>query len=220
MELVINRLSRKDLRVGHEEIGNGLYSNVYSIGDGQCVKVIKMSQGDNWRRQWIEYSNEVETLKNLTGCGVTPYFFDFDEDEDIIYMEEIEGEPLNYKLFMNKPRHEINAILKKVEDAFMQVVNFGYLPQDLHADNIMYHEGNIYFVDLGRFIEMNKVKAKILDIEMLQFKDRRIVKDIEFADCLTQVFTKDGGMAMTHSDIDRLIVRLNERIYKSIGKEF
>lgn len=155
MELIINRLSRKEL-LNSKRVGSGMYSTVYQTQEGIVAKVIDDLYYERWLEEKEKY-DELSTLENLSGCGVTPYYFGYDYDTHAIYMEEIDGPNIEGGLgYYN--RRELNLFWDRLEQACLNVINFGYMPHDLHGNNIKYYQGNVIFIDLGRYQKIDSLR--------------------------------------------------------------
>ncbi len=213
MELIVNRLSRKEIQ-SKKRVGSGMYSEVYNTQEGVAVKLI-----DDFRlSQWItekERYDEIQTLKDLTGCGVTPYFFSYEPLEHAIYMEYIDGECTEIDWLQYKSKHFLNQFWKKLEGALLHVVSFGYMPADLHSGNMIYSEGNIILIDLGRYVKVDKLMR--LHGEYSNKKELYLPQINIMHESIGRSNTK-GDLLIPRNKYDEVLKNVNEAIHRKVSE--
>lgn len=101
--------------------------------------------------------NEVNILYKLKDTSLSPqiYYYNFDENSNIIIIELIKGKPIN-KLKLENTRQKVSLMLK-ILDAMKEIHKLNVIHCDLKPDNILLDlNKNIKIIDFGISISDNK----------------------------------------------------------------
>lgn len=121
-------------------LGEGLKSKVYKYKDRIAVKYAKK-----------EYKEEFNILSDLYIKGVNVVRpLAYDSKRNKLFVEEIVGYNM-YKAIEYLEPNYVDDVFFRLLDMSLDILKKGYKPSDLHADNIIYSNGEIIIIDVDRF---------------------------------------------------------------------
>ena len=129
------------------------------------------------RRQRTKREGKI--IEKLSNIISVPLIYNIDEKRFLIEMEFIEGKRLSDELEAMKEerKHIAEEIGKNI--ALMHNVNI--IHGDLTTSNMIYRDGNVYFIDFGLAFHSNRIEDKAVDvylfIQALKSKHYEIFKE-------------------------------------------
>lgn len=151
----ILEISTNDGYFFHEKIS--ILSDDYSIlGRGACGCVFNVSGYAVKLNQ--DEGRDGRVLHELEGLPFIPKVYLYDDENSIIVTDIVDG--LTIKDYKNG-KGDFPLSFKKLDEQFEKIeqfikdsANIGYLPNDLHFENIMIDKlSNVWIVDVGLFME-------------------------------------------------------------------
>ena len=188
----------------NECIGTGRSYQVYKLDE---YKVIKFEDKKMRLVQMLDKPNYnlFNIGKQLNGVPMIPHVYECSNDPNYQIMEYIEGisiagidnEHALVRFFYKKLEQRLNYYLdnkfdyenyvSQVDKLFTGCIERGFLPSDLHVDNILIDsKQNVWVVDLDRFKDISKDRHLYYD-----YKDDRDYKEMLTHGKKIEEFTSD-----------------------------
>ncbi len=150
-----------------ELLAKGAEANLY-LEDGRLVKEriskkYRVAELD-LRLRKIRTQREAKLLENAKRAGMTvPRVFKTDIRNYKIYMEYIRGRPLK-DVLESADEQEVKNLSGKIGRALSVMHNANIIHNDLTSSNMLYADGEVYYIDFGLGATTTRIEDKAMDL--------------------------------------------------------